>query len=176
MTPCVGFPGYSITRNGDVFTHRRRFGKGKGNGGGVRIDPDFSRKLNRYVGHGGYWYVSISTPRGQRPIPIHVLMAATFIGPCPDGQEVRHLDGKPKNIELGNLCYGTVKQNAEDRVRCGVQMAGESHPLAKLTWAQVRTIRELRAMGGITARQIAVRFGVSRAAILQICSGRRWAE
>ena len=51
-----------------------------------------------------------------------------FVGPCPDGQQVRHLDGNPVNNRWapgataeeviaagGNLIYGTPAENCEDR-------------------------------------------------------------
>ena len=45
---------------------------------------------------------------------IHQLAARAFLGPCPDGQEVRHLDGNPANNTVGNLTYGTRKENLAD--------------------------------------------------------------
>ena len=57
----------------------------------------------------------------------HVLVMREFVGPCPDGQQVRHLDGNPVNNYWapgneeetkalgGNLIYGTPKENIEDR-------------------------------------------------------------
>ena len=57
----------------------------------------------------------------------HVLVMREFAGPCPDGQQVRHLDGNPVNNRWapgneeetkalgGNLIYGTPKENIEDR-------------------------------------------------------------
>jgi excisionase family DNA binding protein len=57
----------------------------------------------------------------------HVLVMRAFAGPCPPGQQVRHLDGNPANNYWapgneeetkalgGNLIYGTPKENIEDR-------------------------------------------------------------
>jgi formamidopyrimidine-DNA glycosylase len=42
-----------------------------------------------------------------------------FIGPCPDGLERRHLDGKYLNDHLDNLAYGTRTENMQDRVKHG---------------------------------------------------------
>jgi HNH endonuclease len=38
-----------------------------------------------------------------------------FEGACPEGLQVRHLDGDPKNNKFENLVYGTPKENMEDR-------------------------------------------------------------
>lgn len=174
VKPCPSYPGYSVTESGEVFTHRRRFGLGKGRGGGVRIDGEYARKLGSWTGHGGYQYVSVATPRGQRAVPVHALLMDAFVGPAPDGQEVRHLDGTTNNA-LSNLAYGTPKQNAEDRLRCGVRMEGESHPRAKLTEADVRDIRS-RAASGESLRQMARARGLGLTTVKDIVSRRRWSH
>jgi len=117
MKECPSFPGYSVTESGDVYTHRKRFGKGKGNGGGVRIDPNYSLKLNPYKAHGGYMYVAISTKGKMRSIPIHVLLMDAFVGIRLPNTQTRHLNGNPTNNQLENLAYGTIKQNSEDRTK-----------------------------------------------------------
>lgn len=58
---------------------------------------------------------------------VHQLVAAAFLGPRPDGQEVRHLDGDETNPRLSNLAYGTPSQNNRDRVTHG------THPSAAKT-------------------------------------------
>ena len=47
---------------------------------------------------------------------IHQLVMRAFVGECPAGQEVRHLDSCPWNNTLPNLTYGTRKENAQDRL------------------------------------------------------------
>jgi hypothetical protein len=43
-----------------------------------------------------------------------------FVGPYPEGMEIRHLDGNPENNALENLKYGTRSQNIQDQIRHGV--------------------------------------------------------
>lgn len=50
---------------------------------------------------------------------------------------------------------------------------GQKHPFAKLTEADVRKIRELSA-SGLSQREIAVRFNVSRGTIEPILKGETW--
>jgi len=170
---CPSYWGYSVTHDGHVFTHRKRFGKGKGHGGGVRIDWNFQKELNHFRGHGGYMYVSISTDHGQRSIPIHVLLTDAFIGPRPPGLEVRHLDGNPTNNSLSNLVYGSKKENAKDRIRCGKHTIGESHGRAKLTNKSVLEIRQ-RHLVGETIASIASSFKLGETTIGDIVKGRHW--
>ena len=47
----------------------------------------------------------------------HVLVAEAFLGPCPEGQLVRHYDDNGVNNVVWNLLYGTYKQNSEDMIR-----------------------------------------------------------
>lgn len=51
---------------------------------------------------------------------------------------------------------------------------GEGHPHAKLTWDQVREIRSL--VGTCEQQELAKRFGVSKATICLIVSGKHWRE
>jgi len=169
---CPNYPGYSISADGDVFTHRKRFGKGKGKGSGVLIDSTYSRKLKLYEGQGGYVFVTISTARGQRSIPIHTLLADAFIGACPAGQEVRHLDGDRKNNELSNLAYGTRQDNAQDTVRYG-GLKGSKHPRAILTEHTIILLRTAYKQGRRIC-EIGHDFGINSKTVASIVHGRRW--
>lgn len=172
MKRCPSYPGYSVDSDGNVFTHRRRFGCGKGKGGGVLIDWDYSKKLNPYTGHGGYLYVSVSTTRGQRSVPVHLMILDGFVGPKPKGQETRHLNGCRTDNSLPNIQYGTPADNASDTVKHG-SLKGQNHPKSKLDDAMVIRIRELYA----THKSVAVvarETGCSRNAIDGVVSGRTW--
>ena len=50
---------------------------------------------------------------------IHSLVAAAFIGPRPEGLEVRHVDGDYLHNATSNLVYGTTSENALDSVKHG---------------------------------------------------------
>lgn len=57
----------------------------------------------------------------------HRLVAEAFLGPRPEGMEIRHLDGDPTNNPVSNLAYGTRSENMQDALRHG------SHPTGSLT-------------------------------------------
>ena len=173
MKNCPSYDGYSITANGEVYTHRRRYGKGKGHGGGVIIDDKYNKRLNVYKGHGGYLYVSISTNGKQRSIPVHVLLTDTFMFPRPEGYEVRHLDGNPLNNSLNNLTYGTKKDNAQDRIKCGNHTIGIKHGRAKLTEFDVHNIRYFYSIGESIA-SMARRYKRGESTIRDIVKKRNW--
>lgn len=75
----------------------------------------------------GYRRVSLSKPGGRRLAGVHSLVAAAFIGPRPDGLEIRHLNGDPLDNVVTNLTYGTRSENMQDRLRHG------RHPMANRT-------------------------------------------
>lgn len=55
----------------------------------------------------------------HRRFEVHSLVGRTYLGPRPDGQETRHLDGESTNNAVSNLTYGTRSENAADRRRHG---------------------------------------------------------
>lgn len=67
----------------------------------------------------GYLSVALCRGRETKRVRIHKLVAEAFLGPCPPGQEVRHLDDDKGNNRSENLAYGTHRENAEDALRNG---------------------------------------------------------
>lgn len=107
---------------------------------------------------------------------VHILVARTFIGPCPEGMEVAHFDGNPLNNAVSNLRYATRQGNADDRARHGTHRRGERVPTHKLTAEAVREIRRSWAVRDSTRRALAERYGVSESAIQQVTLGKNWAS
>lgn len=119
---------------------------------------------------GRYLHVKKSTlPRCN--IYVHEAVAAAFIGPRPDGQYVRHLDGDRTNNRLSNIAYGTPAENISDAREHGTMSRGEAHTKSILTEAQVR---EIRAAGKTNRNDLAARYGVHRVTIEKIIGGRSW--
>lgn len=71
--------------------------------------------LARFETSRGYLAVKL----GQKTVDVHRIVASAFLGPCPDGLEVRHLDGDATNPRLSNLAYGTKVENRLDRLAHG---------------------------------------------------------
>ena len=100
--PVVGWEGlYEVSSEGRVRSFRR--------GANGRI-------LRPGIASHGYPTVALGRGNTQS---VHVLVAAAFIGPCPEGQEVRHRDGKRSNPKAENLHYGTRGQNIADAILSG---------------------------------------------------------
>jgi len=104
LHPIPGYPNYSITTDGRVWSAPR---------------PRTRGGWLKQFRSGRYMQVSLRSDGKTRPVRVHVLMALTFLGPRPDGLEVRHLDDDPINNRIENLAYGTQAENMSDRVRNG---------------------------------------------------------
>ena len=120
-------------------------------------------------------YLRLSLCRDNRPVQlfIHRLVAAAFLGPCPDGYEVNHIDGKQGNPRVDNLEYVTSKGNSEHAVRLGLMPFGARRTNARLNDDVVREIRQLHK-DGVIDKDIAERFNVNRRTINDVTSGRSW--
>jgi hypothetical protein len=66
-----------------------------------------------------YLAVNLCKKGVRRPTCVHRLVAAAWIGPCPDGQEVRHGPAGVAANSVSNLCYGTRSENNLDCRRDG---------------------------------------------------------
>lgn len=78
----------------------------------------------------GHLAVGLALGRGrERSVRlVHRLVLAAFVGSCPDGMEVRHLDGNPGNNTVENLAYGTHSENEMDKVLHGTHRnAAKTH-------------------------------------------------
>ena len=106
---------------------------------------------------------------GANGSTVHQLVARAFLGPCKEGQEVRHLDGNPLNNRIDNLAYGTRTENIVDVMRIGGSWRGS------VVIEQVIEIRQ-RLEKGQSAADIARSMGISPASVYGIKQGRtfRW--
>jgi len=158
-----GYPSYLVGDDGTVW---RRMAPRRLRSGYARV--------NLFVGG----------PRQKSPQPrrksldwcVHRLVLETFVGPRPQGMVCRHLDGDPNNNALSNLCWGTYRENSEDKLRHGRSNRGSQHARAKLTEEQVRSIRaEVTPARGSQAA-LARKYGVSIMTINNVVHRRSWAH
>jgi len=164
-----GFPGCQASSLGRV--RADRYG---------RAGRVFRRLALMKPSEGGYGYWVIGLRRGPGDIVqkrVHQWVALAFYGHPPAGHQVRHLDGDRKNNRATNLKYGTVRENALDKIAHGTLMRGEGHPSSKLSDAEVDEIR-LALTRGEKGRSLAAKYGVSPALITYIKQGkvRNWSN
>lgn len=162
----VGHPGYEVSDRGRVRSLDKRV---RCRGGKTRLVT--GRVLKPQAHTQGYASVRLY-PGGTRTI--HSLVAASFLGPRPQGHQVAHNDGTRVNNSAKNLRYATPSENQADRRRHGTCTRGERHPAAKLTARDVTRIRTLVARGQYQ-RTVANMFGVRQPQVSRIIRRERWA-
>lgn len=164
-----GFPGYEVSCHGRVRSVARDVATANGQTRHYR-GIVFSPSSTNQHGH-----LKVGLRSGGRLAMryVHQLVAIAFLGPRPLGMVVAHCDGDPLNNRADNLRFATQKENEADKVRHGSRLSGDSHPRRILSAKDVATIRS-RLADGLTQQAIATEFGVCRATISAISTGRSW--
>lgn len=94
------------------------------------------------VANTGYPTVSLFQDCKHVMRPVHVLIAAAFLGPRPPGMQVRHLDGDKLHCSVSNLAYGTPSENMRDRLRHGTHhQANKTHCPQGHPYDEANTLR-----------------------------------
>lgn len=94
--------------------------------------------------------------------------------PIPDGFFVCHACDNPSCCNPSHLLLGNARANFTDMVRKGRQEFAKNKAIgirnvnAKLSWEQVCEIRKTHRLGGVTAKSLAEKFGVTSSSILSI--------
>lgn len=159
---------YSVSSLGRV---RREISRTSGKAGTI---------MRPIVDAKGYHYVKVcngATLRRRRPI--HQLVAHAFIGECPAGHEVNHINAVRGDNRLENLEYVTRQANVRYAANLGHMkgpgLRGENHGESKLTEDAVVAIRRARA-NGVTLKTLAAEYGVTIGCIRHAALGHSWSH
>lgn len=115
------------------------------------------------------------TARGKS-LSVHRAVCTAFHGPAPSSiHQAAHRDGNPQNNRADNLTWATPQENAAHCLAHGTRVRGELLWRAKVTDRDVRVIRRARRLGIPSARLMA-RYGITRATVYNIATGRTWAH
>jgi len=161
--PICGFPGYYVTPAGQVWSTKGKDGS---------ADKATARVLKGALSD-GYPRVTLCNAGKRKRLFIHRLVAETFLGPCPDGLEVAHLNGNRRDSRLTNLRYVTRSENHRHKIDHGTMPMGDSHPNRSISEGTARQIgARLREVGSYI--QVAEEFGTTTGVVSQIARGRNW--
>jgi len=73
------------------------------------------KKMNPTKRKTGYLVFNLQCPsitnKGYLNISVHQMVAECYLGPCPAGYEVDHIDGNKINNHISNLQYLTKEEN-----------------------------------------------------------------
>jgi len=84
-------------------------------------------RKTRPDGQYGYLIVTLSKEGVRKCFKVHRLIAITWIGLYPEGEQVRHGPNGKLDNSVDNLCYGTAKENYNDRYRDNTAMCQLRH-------------------------------------------------
>lgn len=121
-------------------------------------------------------------PYKQTNVRVHRAVAEAFLGECPDGYVVNHIDGNKHNNNIDNLEYVTSSENNQHAYDTGLKVAnmtnvikkGEEHYLSKVSEEQAIEILKYFYQTGYGSRKIAKHFNISRGTVDGIIRNRTW--
>ncbi len=150
--PIKGFEGlYAVSSEGDVLSERS----------GKNLTPMWTGIKNKKQ----YATVALCKNGEMKVHKVHRLVLLTFVGEPPEGCVACHRNDNTKDNRLANLYWGSMADNARDRVRL------RNHHGQLLTTDQVVDIRR-RRLAGERGVDLAKEFGVSQQVIWNVYSKR----
>lgn len=138
---------------------------------GNRTKP--GRVLSKTLLKIGYYKVSPVVSGKNQMQYIHRMVAEVFLGNCPNGMSVNHIDGIKTNNMSSNLEYVTHSENMRHARDMGLSAIGSKHGASKITESDVIDIRRRRESGE-SLPAICKDYGIARSTASQIATGKRW--
>lgn len=157
-----GYEGYyEVSSDGQVrsLTYPSRYGFRR------RKTPHMLvQRLNK----AGYYDLRLS----KKTFKVHRLVLMAFAGPCPLDHEGAHNNGISTDNRIENLRWATKVENAADKIKHGTvrPLKGVNNPRAKLTEAQVKTIRA----DARRTYEIAKDYGLAWTTVNEIRRKKKW--
>lgn len=127
-----------------------------------------------YVMSTGYLHIAIAEGKRVRRVYAHRVIWEYAHGPIPDGMQVNHINGVKSDNRITNLELVTPAGNTQHAYATGLStpMCGTRNGNAKITTVQVVELRQ-RHQAGEQQKALAVEYGISRAQVNRIVTGKR---
>lgn len=142
------------------------------------------QRARHNLGYGKLW-------DGERLQFAHRLAWEANEGPIPVGLRVMHLCDNPRCVEIMHLKVGTARDNTQDMIAKGRDLAGrattsqklsgrpshmrgEASPRSKLSKDEARAIKGLRDSLNVRATDVARKYGISESSVRAIWRGDLW--
>lgn len=113
----------------------------------------------------------------------HRLVYEAFVGLIPEGMQINHKNGIKDDNRPENLEVVTASENKMHSINVlgrpipkPYSMPGETNPKAKITWDQVREVRQAYATGMVSQQSIAIDLGLNQSTVGRIVRGEIWKD
>lgn len=135
-----------------------------------------SKILSPSISKCGYYRVVLCVENKHNYIPIHQLVAKTFLQYDQTARlTVNHIDGDKCNNAVNNLEVVTQKENRRHAIQMGLwNQRGEFSKVAKLNKAQVLAIRASYQNSEVTHKELADLYQVSKSTIGRIINNQSY--
>jgi hypothetical protein len=115
---------YEVSDSGRVRRLTARVWVNRGNGYWINRK---GRLLKGGLDQDGYVLHVLSKQGKTKTHKTHHLVLNAFVGPCPDGLQTRHLNGRRSDNRVSNLAWGTPAEQMEDICKHGNRRCGPDH-------------------------------------------------
>ena len=165
---------YYVTTHGQVFTKEfsMEIINQTGATGKFKVYPE--KELKGSINTFGYKQVNVDNTLKC----IHRIVAQCFIENPNNLPEVNHKDGDKLNNSASNLEWCTRAQNVQHSYDTGLNTGnfGADNGKTLLTEDEVMLILQEYSNGGISQRELGLKYGVKQITISNIITGRSWSH
>lgn len=160
--------------NGDITCDLAK-GKVYGTRGPGGKPLDEKRELG-FVHPSGYVHINLSSNGSKKQVRAHRVVYIAANGHIPDGMVVDHINNDKSDNRICNLQLLTAEENSRKAAGDGRYLSGDDNPRSKIT-AEVRSrIAHDYRTSGMTYRELAQKYGVSKSRIGQIVNECDWTK
>lgn len=168
------FPDYEVSNCGRVKTKSRQLRYVHARTGKELFRNSVERYLKiQYNNLTGYKFHQLYKDKKMHNVPIHRLVAETFIKKEKGKYFVNHIDGNKHNNRVDNLEWCTDAYNHHHATVSGLKAKGADIKSSKLNDRCIYAIEYLLSLD-ISHSQISKAFKVSRSSITNIANGKSW--
>ena len=158
--------------NGDIFCD---FDTGEVYGtrgpGGIKLNEP--KKLG-FKHPSGYVHVSLHAGGEKKQVRAHRIVYVAAYGEIPDGMVIDHVNNDKSDNRLSNLQMMTPEGNSRKAAMEGRYLSGEQNPKCKIGAAVRTKMMHDYSEHGMTYRDLARKYGVSKSRVSQIAHEDDW--